>query len=309
MADEPLGELEKEVAHLKGVIDPFHEVVDADHYLISESLGWTIPLPKIYLPGIGDFQITKFHVLLTLSAIIVTVLMLWLARKMKDGETPRGWAWNALEGIYFFVRDKIARAGMGVEGDPYTPFLMTLFMIILVNNMLGLIPFLGCATSNIMVTLALAFLAFCVIHISGVKDHGFGGYLKTFIPHFHLEGGPVMKIFGVFLNLGLAVLEYFTAFVRFAVLAIRLFANMLAGHVALFMILFFIQLVARPLEDHGGFLHPMELPDWLYFPVALFSIVMSTALTLLEVFIAGLQAFIFTLLTSIYIGMAKHPPH
>jgi F-type H+-transporting ATPase subunit a len=124
-----------------------------------------------------------------------------------------------------------------------------------------------------------------------------------------LEGGPVMQAFGFCLTWGMAFLEYLTAFIRFAVLAVRLFANMLAGHTVLFMILFFIQLVARPIHEGGGFLHPMELPGWVYYPIMLFSIVTTTALSLLEIFIAGLQAFIFTLLTAIFIGMAKHPPH
>jgi F-type H+-transporting ATPase subunit a len=186
-----------------------------------------------------------------------------------------------------------------------------MFLLILVTNLLGMFPFFGSATASLAVTFALALIAFLVIHISGIKENGFGGYLKTFIPHFHLEGGPVMKWFGLALTIGMAILEYLTAFIRFAVLAIRLFANMLAGHVALFMILFFITMVSRPHPTEPGDLLylQLKLPEWLYYPVAIFSIVMVTALSLLEIFIAGLQAFIFCLLTSIFIGMAKHPPH
>lgn len=294
---------------VKGVIDPFKEVIDNPVWEFSESLHWHIELPKLFRGTPYEFQITKYHILLAIAATIVTVAMLWLARKVKSGETPRGWLWNSLEGIYFFVRDNIARAGMGKEGDAYTPFLATMFMLILVANLLGMIPFFGSATASLAVTLALATISFVVIHASGIKDHGVGGYLKSFIMHFHLEGGPLMKAFGFVLTIGIAILEYLTAFIRYAVLAIRLFANMLAGHVALFMILFFIQLVARPLHEGGGYLHPMELPQWLYWPVMIFSVLMVTALSLLEIFIAGLQAFIFCLLTAIFIGMAKHPPH
>lgn len=298
----------------KGVIDPFHEVVDNHHFLISESLDLFVPLPNLggsvhNFAGVEGFQITKFYVLLTIAALLVMGVMLWLGRRMKDGDTPRGPLWNALEGLLFFVRDKIARAGMGHDGDPYVPFLTALFMLVLITNLLGMIPFMGSATASIAVTLPLAFIAFCVIHVSGVKSLGAAGYAKSFKPHFHLEGGLVMKIFGFALSWGMFVLEVMTAFIRFFVLAIRLFANMLAGHTVLFMILFFIQLVARPLEHGGGYLHPMELPDWLYYPVMLFSVLTTAALSMLEIFIAGLQAFIFTLLTAIFIGLAKHPAH
>ena len=93
-------------------------------------------------------------------------------------------------------------------------------------------------------------------------------------------------------------------------LAVRLFANMLAGHTVLFMILFFIALVADPdyqlliVKKQGG-----VLQDVMWFGMTVFSIVLVTALSLLELFIAGLQAFIFTFLTAVFIGLAKHPPH
>ncbi len=292
----------------KGEIDPFKEVVDSAKFEFSESWNNLHGL-HLELPKIGEFQITKFQILLTISAIITAIILIYLGRKMRHGETPRGWLWNGVESLYFFVRDNIARAGLGADGDKYTPFLTTLFVFILITNLLGMVPFLGSATASIAVTFSLAIVAFVVIHVSGVKENGFGTYMKSFIPHFHMEGGPAMKLMGFFLTIGMAILEYATVFIRLAVLAIRLFANMLAGHTALFMILFFIQMVARPLEEGGGFLHPNSLPTWLYYPVTLFSVLMATALGLLEIFVAGLQAFIFTLLTSIFIGLAKHPAH
>lgn len=93
-----------------------------------------------------------------------------------------------------------------------------------------------------------------------------------------------------------------------AVLAIRLFANMLAGHTALFIILFFIQYVSRPISDPmGGYLH--EAPGWLYYLITPVSVALSVALSCLELLVAGLQAFVFALLTSTFIGLAKHPAH
>ena len=85
-----------------------------------------------------------------------------------------------------------------------------------------------------------------MIHVSGVKEMGTAKYLKTFIPHIHIEGGAGMQFFAKVLTVGMAALEYLTAFIRATVLAVRLFANMLAGHTVLFMILFFIAAGRRP---------------------------------------------------------------
>ena len=112
-----------------------------------------------------------------------------------------------------------------------------------------------------------------------------------------------MQLIGKMIMVGMAVLEYATAFIRCGVLAVRLFANMLAGHTVLFMILFFIALV-----DNPAYKIPIA-KDWMYFGMMPFSVILVTALSLLELFIAGLQAFIFTFLTAVFIGLAKHPPH
>jgi F-type H+-transporting ATPase subunit a len=121
-----------------------------------------------------------------------------------------------------------------------------------------------------------------------------------------LEGGTGMQIFGGTIKYGMALLEYATAFIRVGVLAVRLFANMLAGHTVLFIILFFIALVDNPTYQ----IRIAEGKEWwMYWCVMPFSILLNTALSMLELFIAGLQAFIFTFLTAVFIGLAKHPPH
>src|SRR5439155_8667089 len=109
-------------------------------------------------------------------------------------------------------------------------------------NLFGMIPFLPSPTAHIYVTGALALVVFVVIHTGGVMEHGVGKYLKTFIPHVEVDN-PFIKWP---LLVGMGVLEYLTAFIRVVILAVRLFANMLAGHTVLFMILFFIKLVADP---------------------------------------------------------------
>ena len=285
----------------KKPIEPFEHVVDDKHIHVFESTGLGVDLPG----DIGAFfQITKFPIFLLLAALIVGALVMWVANKIKSGEPPKGKLWNAVESLLFFVRDKIARPGIGAhDGDKYLPFLSTLFLFIFICNLFGMIPFLPSPTAHIYVTGALALIVFGVTHVSGIRENGVGGYLKTFIPHIHLEGGTGMKIFGFVLQFSMAILEYMTAFIRVFVLAVRLFANMLAGHTVLFMVLFFIKLVADP--DYKISI----AEDWMYWPVSIFSVVLVTLLSLLELFIAGLQAFVFTFLAAIFIGLAKHPAH
>jgi F-type H+-transporting ATPase subunit a len=222
---------------------------------------------------------------------------------MRSGEPPRGKLWNLMEGLLYFIRDKIVVPAVGEhDAHKYSPFLASLFLFIFLMNLFGIFPFLPSPTAHIYVTTALAVVAFFVIHVSGVHEHGTVPYLKTFIPQIHLEGAA--KYMGYVLIPMMAVLEYLTAFMRAGILSVRLFANMLAGHTVLFVILFFVKMVDDPVYQI-----PFAEGKNLYWPVAIFSTLMVTALSLLEIFIAGLQAFIFTFLTAIFIGLAKHPPH
>ena len=287
---------------MAGKVDPFSHVSDNRHIEILESIGLVVDLPTYHL--FGHELPTKFLILITICAVTGALGRIGLGQKMKNGDTPKGYLWNLLESLLFFVRDKIARPGIGVhDGDKYLPFLSTLFLFIFLCNLFGMIPFLPSPTAHIYVTGALALIVFGVTHVSGIRENGVGGYLKTFIPHIHLEGGTGMKIFGFVLQFSMAILEYMTAFIRVFVLAVRLFANMLAGHTVLFMVLFFIKLVADP-----DFKIDIA-EDWMYWPVSIFSVILATLLSLLELFIAGLQAFVFTFLAAIFIGLAKHPAH
>ena len=287
---------------MAGKVDPFSHASDSDHFEILESIGLVVHLPTYHL--FGHELPTKFLILITICAAAVAFGLIWLGQKMKNGDTPKGYLWNLLESLLFFVRDKIARPGIGEhEADKYLPYLTTLFLFIFSMNLIGMLPYMSSPTAAISVTAALALISFIVIHVSGIKENGFDGYLKTFIPHIHLEGGPAMQLMGKLIVVGMAILEYATAFIRCGVLAVRLFANMLAGHTVLFMILFFIALVDNPTYKIK------VAADWMYFGVMPFSVVLVTALSLLELFIAGLQAFIFTFLTAVFIGLAKHPAH
>jgi F-type H+-transporting ATPase subunit a len=289
-------------------IDPSHHGSDSPAFELFESMHPDTFLHGIKLPKIGDFQITKFHILLAVAAAIVAASLIWLGRKMKSGDTPRGILWNMLESLLFFVRDNIARPGIGEhDGDKYVPFLTTTFFFILTCNLLGMIPFLGSPTASIAVTAALALISFVVTHATGIKEHGLGGYFNAaFVPHISLEGmPPALKfIMSVTLIPMIFVLEVMTPFIRLFVLAVRLFANLLAGHAALYVMLVFIQMVSKP-----NWLAYNEASPNLYYLVAPLSTLLVTVMSLLELLVAGLQAFIFTLLTAIFIGLAKHPAH
>ena len=275
----------------KKQLDPFSHVRDDYGFHVFDNLHIELPYP-----------ISKFLVILVLSAVIVALVMLWVANKIRSGEPPRGRFWNMVEGALFFIRDKIARPSLGDhDANKYVPFLASLFLFIFLLNLFGMVPFLGSPTAHIYVTGALAMVSFVIIHTSGIAENGLGAYLKTFVPHIETES-PFIKYP---LMIGMAALEYLTAFIRAIILAVRLFANILAGHMALFIILFFIKLVADPAYQ----IEAAQGKDWLYWPVSLFSVVLVLGLSLLELFIAGLQAFIFTFLTAIFIGLAKHPPH
>jgi F-type H+-transporting ATPase subunit a len=286
-------------------IDPFAHVVDSSHGDILPTAGLTFSWGEIN--GIP----LKFYILMTVSAVTVAWILLFLSRKMRSGEPPSGKLWNLLESILFFVRNKIARAGIGEhDADKYLPYLTTLCLFIFAMNLIGLLPFMGSPTAAITVTGALALVSFVIIHTAGIKSNGFNGYLKTFIPHIEMQGGPFMQFMGKGITFGMAILEYLTAFIRAGVLAVRLFANMLAGHTVLYMILLFIALVDDPaLQIDFVKSKSSSMQNAMWFLTSIFSVVLATVLNLLEIFIAGLQAFIFTFLTAVFIGLAKHPPH
>src|SRR5207249_1168278 len=152
----------------------------------------------------------------------------------------RGWRDNAFEVLLTFVRDEVAKPSIGEhDADRYVPFLWTLFLFILFNNLLGMFPFGGSATASIYVNAGLAVCVFFAIHGSAVAKMGFVHYLKSLWPHI-----DVPFVLGIFLKPMICLIEVFGVLVKNAVLAVRLFANMFAGHMVLATILIFI-FVAR----------------------------------------------------------------
>ena len=182
-----------------------------------------------------------------------------------------------------FMRDGIVLPGMGEEGKPFLSYFCTLFLFILFSNLAGLIPDVKTITSNISVTGALAICSGALIVYCGIKFHGVGGFIKTFVP----GGTPWWLVPLIF------PLEVISLIIRVCVLAIRLFANMLSGHMVLLSLLLIIFIIGQmsKIAGTGAAIPAMGLEIFM---------------TFLELLVAFLQAYVFTLLTSIYAGLVIH---
>jgi F-type H+-transporting ATPase subunit a len=237
-----------------------------------------------------DFTLTKFMVLEVVIALIIFVLFMALAARIKGGSLAQGKLWNLLEVFLLYVRDNVARPCIGdQDADRFVPYLWTLFFFVLGCNLMGMIPWMGSPTGALATTAALALTTFIVVCGSGIKQLGFGGFLKAQVPHMDVPKAiyPFMWIF-VF------GIEIFGLLVKHSVLAVRLLANMMAGHVVLSVILAFIGASA-------------VAGQYIWGGVTAASVLGATALSLLELFVAFLQAYIFTFLSALFIGAAVHP--
>lgn len=220
---------------------------------------------------------------------IVAVLILIGARlalrSYDHKRVPRGLG-GAVESIVLFVRDDIAEKNIGHEGVKFVPLLCSFFFFILTAALVGLLPFSATSTGNIAVTMALATISFMAQQWGGISKHGVVGHFGHLVPH----GMPV------FLLPIMIPVEILGMFTKPFALMVRLFANMLAGHLAITALLMLIPLMAKLHIVAGVVISPVALG------LALFIMV-------LEVLVALIQAYIFTLLTAIFIGMYVHPAH
>ncbi|QDV73548.1 F0F1 ATP synthase subunit A [Botrimarina mediterranea] len=243
-------------------------------------------LDKSLLPM--DFVFTKFMVIELLVLVISVLLFGWLATRIKAGSAAKGWFANLLETFLLFIRDEVARPTIGEhDADDYLPFLWTVFFFVLGCNLFGMLPWFGSPTASLAVTGAMAFLTFITVAGVGISKYGFAGFLKAQVPHMDLPT-PI----AVFLVPMIFLIEMFGLFVKHGVLAVRLLANMLAGHIVLAVIIGFISYTAA------------SVVWWGVMPA---SILGGTALSLLELFVAFLQAYIFVFLSSLFIGSVVHP--
>ncbi|MFL5508990.1 MAG: F0F1 ATP synthase subunit A [Gemmatimonadaceae bacterium] len=235
-----------------------------------------------------DISPTRHVVMLWIAALlcILTTLLALRAhnRKTREGKAPAGLG-NGLEALVLYLRNEVVLPNVGPHGNAFVPYLLTLFFFILFANLLGLVPYGATATGNISVTATLAIVTFLVIEGAGMKAQG-RAYINTIVfwPHDMSLG---MKLPITFI---LTPIEFFGKLTKPFALAIRLFANMISGHVVLLALISLI----------------FTFATWILVPIP---IALALGISLLELFVAFLQAFIFTLLSSVFIGLIREGGH
>ena len=234
------------------------------------------------LPGGSclDLSITKHTVMMWLAALILILALLTGSNRNKNKLVATGTSQNLFEMLVLFVRDELAIKNIGQEDGPrYVPYLLTAFFFILFMNLLGLFPWMASATGNLAVTAGLAICTFFVTQVASIRAAGLGGYLK------HLTGGVHWALWPIMIPV-----EILGLFTKPFALTVRLFANMLAGHIVIFFLLGLIFMLGHP-------------------AVALVSVPFAMGIYLLELFVAFVQAYVFTMLSALFIGMGVAMGH
>lgn len=281
----------------------FHHVADSNEYeleipLKKDGHNPVIHLPVIRIPlaagacpadvhepaslakGCFDLSITKHVLMMWLAAILLVATFAFGAQRDKSRLVPHGTSANLLEMIVVFVRDEIAIKNIGKEEGPrYTPYLLTAFFFILYMNLIGLFPELATPTSNLGITAGLALCTFILTQVAAIRAAGVGGYLK------HLTGGVAPWLWPIMIPV-----EFLGLFTKPFALTVRLYANMLAGHVVIFFLLGLIFIFGNP-------------------AFAVVSVPFAMGIYFLELFVALVQTYIFTMLSSLFIGMAVAMGH
>ena len=234
------------------------------------------PIVEIHILGL-DLSITKAVVMLWIACALTFLFLILGGRKAKL--IPSGLQ-NFVEAIIDFLRTNLVLQTLGEEGLAWFPFIATLFFFILFCNLLGLIPGAFTATSNINVTATLAVIVFLCTQGAGVAKHGFFGYLKKFVPTGIPR--PILII--------MIPIEVISQFAKPFSLAVRLFANMTAGHAVIMVFLFMI----------------IMFKSWVVAAVPLIGVVVMSAF---EIFVGFIQAYIFSILAAMYIAEAVQEAH
>ena len=277
--------------NLLAASNPMDHISDARLFdgLVSEG-SWLYEFSD-HLYGLG---ITK-QVALFFIAGILTVLFFWsYVRQIKrDPDAVPGRWGNFVETILDTLRNQLVLPFMGESGMKFLPILATFFVYILICNLIGLIPMLdwaghggNTATANPYITVALALCAFVIYHGLGLREQGnIFTYIKNLFPHVPVVILPLI-----------IVIEIAAHIIRPCALAIRLCANMVAGHVMVAVLLGFTATLTMDSLLSGGV-------------ISIISVVAVTLLTFLELLVALIQAFVFTFLTTVFLSMAVHPEH
>jgi F-type H+-transporting ATPase subunit a len=304
LTQEPAEEVGREAVAPESQHQASRNQVDIAHHIGNASevetpfgvlhlpTNWKIPLGRDAhgQPRYLDLSPTRHLVYMLLAAILVALVFIpsarILARQQSRGQPPKGFP-GAMEAMTLWVRQEVVLPNVGAHGEGYAPYLLTVFFFILAMNLLGLLPWGATATSNIAVTAALAMVSFLVIEVTGMRSLGFTGYMKTifYLPP-GLPGGIGGSLLKVLLLIVMTPIEIIGKLAKPFALAVRLFANMTSGHVLVLALLGLTFLFQSYYVGIGASL-------------------LATGVMLLEVFVAFLQAFVFTLLTAVFIGLMR----
>jgi F-type H+-transporting ATPase subunit a len=268
------------------------------HHL-ADSHEWETPFGVVHLPTFEpvhlgpltmDFSITKHVLFMLIAAFLVAAFLIPAARRAKKAheagahEGPKGHT-NVVEAFILFLRDEVAKPNVGHHGERFYPYVIGVFFFILFCNLLGLIPWGASPTGNISVTAALAILTFVVVEFAGMRDLGAADYSKTIF-----YAPPGMGGIGKFLMMVIMTpVEFLGKLTKPFALAIRLYANMTAGHA---VVLALTGLAVVAVGASAFWVIPAP-------------ILMAVAIMLLEIFVAFLQAYIFAMLSAVFIGLIR----
>ncbi len=284
-------------------VTEFNRAMDGK-VLIPQPFG---TLESLYAKKSG-FAISKYMILELVVAAVMLLLFSKLAKRISGGERPQGRFVNLFEAFLVFIRDQIARPaiddppGHGHDdghgghapahrGDQFVPMLWTLFFFVLGCNLLGMVPWAGSPTASFSVTLALAGATFATGILSGMKQFGFFGFFLNQVPPIDMP--TYLLPLKIVISVGLFLIEMLGLCIKHLILAVRLLANMVAGHLVLLGIMGLITAAATASTG-------------MWATVTGISVVSATLFSVLELFVAFLQAYIFTFLSALFIGAAVH---
>ncbi len=245
-----------------------------EHHAVDHIWSW-VALGPLNLP------ISKHLLMMGIAALILLVVFPLLIRSRSRGLAPFR---LMLEMVVLFIRDEIVVPSMGSKGMAYMGYFSTMFFFILLMNLMGLVPYGATATANVSITAGLALTSFFLINFAGIREQGLLGYLGHLVPK-GVPGWLYPLMFPI---------EILSLLTKTFALCIRLFANMVAGHIVILSFISFIFIFGT-------------LGAAVGFGVAPISVGLVLFTMLLEVFVAFLQAYVFVFLTAIFTGAAMHP--
>lgn len=257
--------------------------MDALETLAIEANALSHHLGSSYIFGSGNFGLTQYTVWMVICVLLTILVVLLSAKRLTT--VPNNKFVNLIEYGYEFVRKDIAESAIGHGYKKHIPFLATLFFFILISNFVGLIPGCKTPTGTISVTWALSLISFFYFIYWGVRTHGGFGYLKSLVP----SGLPVFMIPIIW------VLEFISTVMRALTLAVRLYGNMFAGHMVLGIFSLATTIFLTSAIQNAEPLMALPSIAWIVILIAMYA---------LEMLVAFLQAYVFTILSAVYVSLA-----